>query len=98
MILAINLQACQQVFAWASQQLKQTEMNQLSFNDQQAKGNHPQVVKPSLICIASIAGIIDYPYPSLYAKSKRAMITTASAYRLALAPIIFKLPVLLAAI
>ena len=86
LILAINLQVFGQVFAWASQQLKQTEMNQLSFNDQQAKGNRPQVVKPSLICVASIAGILDYPYPSLYAKSKRAMITTASAYRLALAP------------
>lgn len=75
-MLAINLQAFEQVFRWASDQLKvQNQSLDFKKND-----------RPSLICIASIAGIMDYPYASLYAKSKRAMIATASAYRLALAP------------
>ncbi len=77
-MLAINLQAFQEVFSWASQQLKSRTLevdNQLSHAD-----------KLSLICIASIAGMLDYPYASLYAKSKRAMIATSSAYRCALAP------------
>ena len=79
-MLAINLQAFEQVFRWASSQLKQ-----------QLKQSHQALDltkcgRPSLICIASIAGTMDYPYASLYAKSKRAMITTASAYRTALAP------------
>ena len=75
-MLAINLQAFEQVFRWASDQLKvQNQSLDFKKND-----------RPSLICIASIAGIMDYPYASLYAKSKRAMIFTASAYRAALAP------------
>ncbi len=79
-MLAINLQAFEQVFRWASSQLKQ-----------QLKQSHQALDvtgsdRPGLICIASIAGTIDYPYASLYAKSKRAMIATASAYRAALAP------------
>ena len=72
----INLQAFEQVFRWASEQLKQQSYS-MDFN----KSN-----KLSLICIASIAGTMNYPYASLYAKSKRAMIATASAYRAALAP------------
>lgn len=75
-MLAINLQAFEQVFRWASEQLKQQSYS-LDFH----KSN-----KLSLICIASIAGTMEYPYASLYAKSKRAMIATASAYRAALAP------------
>ena len=75
-MLAINLQAFEQVFRWASSQLKQ-QYQALDMT----KGDIP-----SLICIASIAGTIDYPYASLYAKSKRAMIATASAYRAALVP------------
>ena len=75
-MLAINLQAFEQVFRWASEQLKQQSYS-LDFN----KSN-----KLSLICIASIAGTMNYPYASLYAKSKRAMIANASAYRAALAP------------
>lgn len=75
-MLAINLQAFEQVFRWASEQLKiQNQSLDFKKND-----------RPSLICIASIAGIMDYPYASLYAKSKRAMIAAASAYRAALAP------------
>lgn len=79
-MLAINLQAFEQVFRWASSQLKQ-----------QLKQSHQALdvtgsERPSLICIASIAGTMDYPYASLYAKSKRAMIATASAYRAALVP------------
>ena len=82
-MLAVNLQAFQEVFSWASQQLKDQ-----SLTNQNAKSltNHPIMPKLSLICIASIAGTLDYPYASLYAKSKKAMIATASAYRLALAP------------
>ncbi|MBH0005638.1 SDR family NAD(P)-dependent oxidoreductase [Psychrobacter sp. SWN149] len=75
-MLAINLQAFEQVFRWASVQLKQQHQS-LDF----AKD-----CRPSLICIASIAGTMDYPYASLYAKSKRAMIAAASAYRVALDP------------
>lgn len=79
-MLAINLQAFEQVLRWASSQLKQ-----------QLKQSHQALDltgsdRTSLICIASIAGTMDYPYASLYAKSKRAMIATASAYRAALAP------------
>lgn len=77
-MLAINLQAFQEVFSWASQQLK---LQTLEVDNQPAHAD-----KLSLICIASIAGMLDYPYASLYAKSKRAMIATASAYRTALSP------------
>lgn len=79
-MLAINLQAFEQVFRWASEQLK--HQSRLQNQSLDFKKND----RPSLICIASIAGIMDYPYASLYAKSKRAMIATASAYRAALAP------------
>ena len=79
-MLAINLQAFEQVFRWASEQLKYQKKLQNKSVSFSKSG------KPSLICIASIAGTMDYPYASLYAKSKRAMIATASAYRLALAP------------
>ena len=79
-MLAINLQAFEQVFRWASEQLKyQKKLQSLPLD-------LAEISRPSLICIASIAGTLDYPYASLYAKSKRAMIATASAYRLALAP------------
>ncbi len=78
--LAIHLQAFEQVFRWASSQLKQQLKQQYQALDLTKRG------RPSLICIASIAGTMDYPYASLYAKSKRAMIATASAYRAALAP------------
>ena len=79
-MLAINLQAFEQVFRWANEQLKQQSKLQNQKMDFTKSG------RPSLICIASIAGTMDYPYSSLYAKSKSAMIATASAYRLALAP------------
>jgi len=79
-MLAINLQAFEQVFRWASSQLKQ-QLKQSYQTLDVTKGD-----RPSLICIASIAGTMDYPYASLYAKSKRAMIATASAYRAALIP------------
>jgi len=79
-MLAINLQAFEQVFRWASEQLK--HQSRLQNQSLDFKKND----RPSLICIASIAGIMDYPYASLYAKSKRAMIATASAYRAALVP------------
>jgi NAD(P)-dependent dehydrogenase (short-subunit alcohol dehydrogenase family) len=75
-MLAINLQAFEQVFRWASAQLKQKNQS-LDFTKD---------CRSNLICIASIAGTMDYPYASLYAKSKRAMIATASAYRAALIP------------
>ena len=79
-MLAINLQAFEQVFRWASGQLKyQSKLQNQSLD-------FAGISRPSLICIASIAGTMDYPYASLYAKSKRAMIATASAYRAALAP------------
>ncbi len=79
-MLAINLQAFEQVFRWASEHLKyQKKLQSLPLD-------LAEISRPSLICVASIAGMMDYPYASLYAKSKRAMIATASAYRLALAP------------
>ena len=82
--LSVNLQAFNDVFTWASEQLKQqsydSEYNQHNDGDQ----HYPD--KPALICLSSIAGVLEYPYASLYAKCKRAMIATASAYRLALAP------------
>ena len=79
-MLAINLQAFEQVFRWASEHLKYQRKLQVQSLD------FAEISRPSLICIASIAGMMDYPYASLYAKSKRAMIANASAYRLALAP------------
>lgn len=38
----------------------------------------------SLVCLSSAAGLIDYPYTSVYAQCKRAMWHTAAAYRAAL--------------
>jgi len=100
-MLAINLQVFGQVFSWASKQLKQQSQsldvinnnitnsnathNDATYNNA-IHNNATNNLKPSLICLASIAGTLDYPYASLYAKSKRAMIATASAYRLALNP------------
>lgn len=82
--LAVNLQAFNDIFAWASEQLKQQSFDS-EYKPQRYSVQHlPQ--KPALICLSSIAGVLDYPYASLYAKCKRAMIATASAYRLALAP------------
>jgi len=83
LMLAINLQVFQEVFAWGSQQLKYQQLTAKHTTKSIMNNAQP---KPSLICMASIAGMMDYPYVSLYAKSKRAMIATASAYRLALAP------------
>lgn len=91
-MLAINLQAFEHVFMWASAQLKSQvkEYQQvLAVTSNLESGltlSSNLSPKPSLVCVASIAGTMDYPYASLYAKSKRAMIATASAYRLALAP------------
>ena len=85
-MLAINLQAFEQVFSWASTQLKQQSQSLNVTNNIVTNNVITNNIRPSLICIASIAGTMDYPYASLYAKSKRAMIATASAYRLALDP------------
>lgn len=38
----------------------------------------------ALVCLSSAAGLIDYPYTSVYAQCKRAMWHTAAAYRAAL--------------
>lgn len=40
----------------------------------------------ALVCLSSVAALVDYPYTSLYAQCKRAMWHTAAAYRTALAP------------
>ena len=85
-MLAINLQAFEQVFSWASTQLKQQSQSLNVTNNIVTNNVITNNIRPSLICIASIAGTMDYPYASLYAKSKRAMIAAASAYRAALAP------------
>ena len=85
-MLAINLQAFEQVFSWASNQLKQQSKSLNVTNNIITNNIVTNNIRPSLICMASIAGTMDYPYASLYAKSKRAMIATASAYRLALDP------------
>ncbi|MGO2387108.1 MAG: SDR family NAD(P)-dependent oxidoreductase, partial [Psychrobacter sp.] len=81
----------EQVFSWASTQLKQQSqsLDVIKNNITSSNATHNGAtnnLKPSLICLASIAGTLDYPYASLYAKSKRAMIATASVYRLALDP------------
>ncbi|WP_367103790.1 SDR family NAD(P)-dependent oxidoreductase [uncultured Psychrobacter sp.] len=78
-MLAVNLQAFQAVFDWASEQLK--------INNHHGKADlNANDHNPALVCLSSIAGIMSYPYASLYAKCKRAMIATASAYRLGLKP------------
>ncbi|ALF60206.1 SDR family NAD(P)-dependent oxidoreductase [Psychrobacter urativorans] len=82
--LAVNLQAFNDIFAWASENLKQQDYDN-EYKSQRYSDQYPSQ-KPALICLSSIAGLLDYPYTSLYAKCKRAMIATASAYRLALAP------------
>lgn len=94
-MLAINLQAFNDIFAWASEQLKQhSDVN----NPSSQYGSHKRLneeisantascnTKPVLVCLASIAGLMDYPYASLYAKCKRSMIVTTKTYRMALAP------------
>lgn len=68
-MLAVNLQAFNQVFLWASERLKQYQHN-----------------NKKLVCIASVAGMIDYPNASLYAKCKKAMIASSQAYNMALTP------------
>lgn len=68
-MLAVNLQAFNQVFLWASEQLKQYQYN-----------------NKKMVCIASVAGMIDYPNASLYAKCKKAMIVNSQAYNMALTP------------
>lgn len=80
-MLAVNLQAFQAVFAWASELLKMFNSNNQA--DSSLNSHHQN---PALICLSSIAGTINYPYSSLYAKCKRAMIASASAYRLGLEP------------
>ena len=82
--LAVNLQAFNDIFAWASEHLKQQTYDN-EYKSQRYSDQYPSQ-KPALICLSSIAGVLDYPYASLYAKCKRAMIATASAYRLALVP------------
>ena len=67
-MLAVNLQAFAESFAWAAAHLQNGG----------AGGE--------MVCIASSAGLIDYPYASLYAQCKRAMLACADAYRTALAP------------
>ncbi|SJN33031.1 SDR family oxidoreductase [Psychrobacter sp. JB385] len=82
-MLAINLQAFEHIFCWASAQLKrQVEKQPVTCPATYTVSD----ATLGLICMASIAGVLDYPYASLYAKSKRAMIATASAYRCALQP------------
>ena len=88
-MLAINLQAFHDVFMWASESLKkqQQQLNKAHQKIAQHKhDNKPQYPKPALICLSSIAGTMSYPYSSLYAKCKQAMIATAHAYRMALTP------------
>lgn len=82
--LSVNLQAFHYIFAWASEHLKQQTYDN-EYKSQRYSDQYPSQ-KPALICLSSIAGVLDYPYASLYAKCKRAMIATASAYRLALVP------------
>lgn len=76
-MLAVNLTAFQAVFAWASDYLetqrKQNERN----NSHQVYG---------MVAISSIAGLVNYPYASLYARCKAAMISSCYAYRQALKP------------
>ncbi len=64
-MLAINLQAFSDVFAWAANYVGQGG---------------------ALVCLSSVAGLIEYPRTSVYAQCKRAMWHTASAYRAALLP------------
>lgn len=79
-MLAVNLQAFQQVFHWASEQLKKNTMNASTDNKEDKK------TAKKLVCLASVAGILNYPDSSLYAKCKGVMIATCDAYRAGLEP------------
>ncbi len=102
-MLAINLQAFNQVFYWASEQLKKsrqldedlvnkTELdNGLENNLKNSLENNLEKrltkrLEKKLVCLASVAGMLDYPDSSLYAKCKGAMIATSQAYRAGLEP------------
>jgi len=87
-MLGVNLQAFHAVFDWASQQLitHKSPSQTGTYNDNKHNDAKRYDNDPSLVCLSSIAGVLDYPYASLYAKCKRAMIVGADAYRLALAP------------
>ncbi len=111
-MLAINLQALNQIFTWASEQWtndidKKQGTNQKTIvgemkkwykeNERRCINNTsrefdtvPQIqfvhYNKQLVCLASVAGMLDYPQSSLYAKCKRAMIATSQAYRTALQP------------
>ena len=87
-MLGVNLQAFHAVFDWASQQLitHKSPSQTGTYNDNKHNEAKRYDNDPALVCLSSIAGVLDYPYASLYAKCKRAMIVGADAYRLALAP------------
>lgn len=87
-MLAVNLQAFNAMFAWASQQFiaNKSPSQTGAYNDNKHNDANRYDNNPALVCLSSIAGVLDYPYASLYAKCKRAMIISADAYRLALAP------------
>lgn len=69
-MLRVNLQAFEQIFSWASEQLKQRA---------DTEDKH-------LVAIASVAGLLDFKDASLYAKCKRQMMMCCDTYRLALKP------------
>lgn len=71
-MLSINLQAFQLFFMWASERLKHWQSDYPNFHYH-------------LICLSSVAGLLDFDGNSLYAKCKRTMIMTAQTYRMALA-------------
>lgn len=71
-MLSINLQAFQLFFMWASERLKHWQSDYPNFHYH-------------LICLSSVAGLLDFDGNSLYAKCKRTMIMTAKTYRMALA-------------
>ena len=70
-MLAINLQAFQLFFMWASRQLQNWQIKYKNFEYR-------------LVCLSSVAGLLDFKQTSLYAKCKRTMIMTAQTYRMAL--------------
>ena len=61
-MLAINLQAFEHVFHWASTQLKRQIEEQPVICPATHTVSDPKL---GFICIASIAGVLDYPYASL---------------------------------
>lgn len=71
-MLSINLQAFQLFFMWASERLKHWQSDYPNFHYH-------------LICLSSVAGVLEFQSMSLYAKCKRTMIMTAKTYRMALA-------------